>query len=214
MASRPSAAVLARTAPRKVDETTLEKLRTKAAEVRSLDQEIADIEETLERKEEAKSKIIKKELPDMMAQLGMPSFELEASGNDPAYKVTSMPYYHANIKVDWDEDKRARAFKLLADKGAPDMLKTIISIELGRGTSALVKKVSSALRKLKVPFSASRGVPYSTLTAWVRELYENNDTLTADEKEALGATVGTVVVIKPKKETKRDRASRNVKETY
>jgi hypothetical protein len=216
MASRPSAAVLARTAttPKKVDPTTLEKLRERAAHVRSLDQEIADIEERLGQKEEEKNRIIKKELPDMMSRLGMPSFELEASGNDPAYRVRAMPYYHANIDVAWEEEKRARAFKLLADKGAPDMLKTMVYIELGRGTTALLKKIQLALKKLNVEYSVKRGVPYPTLTAWLREIYENNGTLTAEEKEALGATVGTVVSIKPVKETKRTRAARNVKETY
>jgi hypothetical protein len=213
MASRPSAAVLARTAPRKVDQTTLEKLKERAAAVRTLDAEIQDLNDRAGEKEEARNKIIKKELPDMMSELGIPKLELEASGNDPAYEVRSMPYYHANIKAEWDEAKRAKAFQLLADKGAPDMLKTIISVELGRGTSALVKKISSALRKLKVEFSVSRGVPYSTLTAWLRELYENNDTLTAEEKEILGASVGTVVSIKPKKE-KRGKVSRATTETY
>jgi hypothetical protein len=189
------------------DPKSLERLQERCKVVRDLDAEIESLNERVEAKDKERKRIVTKELPDMMNELGIPSLEIEAEGNQPAYVVRRMPFYHANIKADWPPENKERAFALLKEMGAPDMLKTIITIELGKGTTALVKKIHVALKKLKVPATMTRGVPYSTLTAFVRELYENNQSLTPQQMEILGASVGTIASIKPKKDRKARSAT-------
>lgn len=201
MASRPSAAL--REAVREEmpapSEDGLSRLREAVASARDLERTIGDLTERLSDRKRQLNEIRQKTLPDLFQEVGVKSVVLEPSGNLPAYEAEVRPYFSANIAADWDEERRERAFAWLSEQGEGDMIKTIYTVELGRGTSKMQKALSAALRKLKVAFSARKGVPHTTLTAWLRERYKKGEPLSPPELETIGATVGVVATLKEKK---------------
>lgn len=199
MARRPtSAAALeaAEEARAAVPPRELAAIRSLGARARDLDLEIRDLEQRLSDKKKQRLEILQKTLPDMCQAVGLRGLTLEAEGNVPAYAVTVQPHYYANIAADWEEERRDAALRWIEKKGEGDMIKSVLTVELGRGTSALQKKVTAALRKLRVPFASKRTVPHQTLTAWVREEYRKGRPLGDQDREVIGATVGVVATLK------------------
>lgn len=174
----------------------LNKLRDKVRRARDIEQEVASIQERAQELQKEKQEILFKELPDLYEEYGVDKLGLEAEGNLPAYDTELKPYYHANIPKDGEDE----AFAWLEKNKHGDLIKTKIIVEMGRGDRALAKKVEAALKKLKVPYSSTLGVPWNTLTAFVREQIEQRQT--TPPLAILGATVGRVVTLKPRKEKK------------
>ena len=124
---------------------------------------------------------------------------LQPEGNLPGYTAELRPYYHANISGDWEPEKKEAAFDCLAKHHAEDLVKTKITVLLGRGDRKAAKKVESALKKLKVSFSRELSVPWNTLTAWLREQVEDVE-LETPPLDVIGATVGEKVSLKQVKQ--------------
>lgn len=201
MAKTPSAAVAAAAAQsrREIPKDKLDKVRALAREARDVDQEIADLEERVEHKRERANQIKTKELVDLMTQVGITSLDLARDGNVPPYELELKPYYHANIGEKMTDEQRATAFAYLEKQRAGDLIKTVVTVALGRGDRKAAKKVEAALRKLKVDFQVTLGVPWNTLTAWLKEQVEERRT--TPRLDLIGGTVGKVVKMKPKKES-------------
>ncbi len=166
-------------------------LRDYELQIKEREQQISDLK--VKRLRDNKS------LQDLMIEVKMSSFSLEASGNAPAFEAEIRNVYYASIAADWDEPKRSEAFKLLEKKQAGDLIKTVITTALGKDTAKQQKEVRAALRKLKVPFDEKRSVPFQTLTAYVREKFETGDPLSPAEMATLGASASAIVVVKEKK---------------
>lgn len=197
--NEPSAAAMAAIARSKqsVPEDKLVVLRDKVRRVRDLESMIDQQSEDLDKLSKERSSLLTKELPDMMLELKVPSIGIGAEGNYPEFVAVAAPYYAANIAASWPEEKRQKAFEWLEKSGHGDMIKNIYTIELGRGTAKVAKALTAALKKLKVPYRVVRGVPHTTLTAFVREMVERENK--TPPLDILGATVGTVVRLKEKK---------------
>lgn len=192
----------------------LDAVKEAVRRARDLELEMASTKEKLKADAAALDKLVHEELPDLFSQAGMISYALEAEGNLPAYEAKAKPYYYANIAANWDEERRQAAFDWLArplrdpgdDKspdggGAPDLVKTQIVIELGRGDQRLAEKIEAGLRKAKVPYVTRLAVPWNTLTAFVREMVEVKKRM--PPLDLLGATVGRVVAIKALEQEER-----------
>jgi len=191
--------------PDKVD-----RLRDAARRARDLELEIKQMEDDLANSKRELLAMRHEELPDLMSQAGTTLWAIVAEGNLPAFVAKSAPYYKANIAAEWDAERRQRAFDWIAardpdTKGPgprggdnPDIIKTVITIELGRGERELAQKVEAGLRKQGIPFSTRLDVPWNTLTAFVRELVEARKVM--PPLDLLGATVGRIVTIKPEKD--------------
>lgn len=175
----------------------LDKLRDAVKQYRDLSMQEADLEKRLDSVQRQLADMTKRTLPDLLDEAGVPDITIEAEGNMPAYSAKVMNYYHANIRADWPKEKRNAAFDWLDKHKAGDLIKTVFTVELGRGEIKAAKKVQAALKKLKVPFDRERTVPWSTLTSFVKEQIEERQT--TPPLDVLGAEVGKVVKVKPKK---------------
>ena len=176
-------------------ETSLEKARSYLRQSRDNERTIKDLDERLKKAKEDQLTLTQKTLPDFFTEIGIDTLGLPAEGNLPAYDAKLLPYYHANIGSDWEPERQERAFTYLSSQdGGEDMIKTIVEVHLGRGDRKTALKVEAALQKLNVPFSVKLGVPWNTLTAWVKERIEKHKT--TPDLETLGATVGKVVKLK------------------
>lgn len=169
-----------------------EKLR----ELLSVENNVADLEERLKKAKEASRNIREKELVDLMDAAGLNKSGLPPEGNLPGFDVEIVDYYHANIAVEWPPEKRAKAFGWLR-KWHPGMLRSTFTVSLGKGTEKQLKTLESFCKKSKIPHSVEFGVPWNTLTAFVREQCEARK---RPPLELLGATVGRVAKIRKQKE--------------
>jgi hypothetical protein len=174
----------------------LDVIRAKAAELRGLEKERQDIEERLSRISERRKTITDKELVDLMDGAGVPSITLAAEGNLPEFTVAVGPYYHANIADDWPDEKRAKAFAWIS-RYHGGMLRNTVTISFGKGSQKQQKALEGFLKKQKIAFSNKFGVPWNTLTAFVKEQIEEHRK--TPPLALLGATVGRVAKIKKEK---------------
>lgn len=106
-------------------------------------------------------------LPKAMKQAGVPN-HLPLDGG--AY-VDLVTIVKARIpSLDKDPDKNAVGLAYV-DKVAPDLPKTVLTIEFGRGEEKDLKKMLADLRARKKPLAmqVARTVHAGTLTKWVKE---------------------------------------------
>lgn len=175
----------------------LDKVRDKVREARDTLVTQAELAERGRQISEHLNNLYHKELPDLFVEAGIDSLGLEAEGNLPAYDTKLKPFYKASIP----KDKEAEAFKWLEKQGVGDMIKNMFSIQLGMGDNVKAKKLEEFLVKNKYDFERKRGVPWNTLTAFVKEQVEDRKVKPSDlPLDLLGAFVGSIVTIKPRKQ--------------
>lgn len=183
----------------------LERVRDHVRRARDTAMEIADKTAALNELKQRQYELLSKKLPDMFRELGISSLGLEAEGNNPAYSAVAAPYYRANISADWDDERRAKAFKWLRDNDLGDLIKAEYSVEFGMKTEKQQRALVAALKKLGLDYHVGESVPWNTLTAVVRDMVEREQKM--PPLETLGATVGTVVTVKEVKPTTSKRST-------
>jgi hypothetical protein len=186
------AALLNQGAP-PVNADRLEHVRIGVRALRNTEQTIADLEEQLKTCNEELQRLQREELPALFHEAGIQQLTLEPEGNNPAYAVKLSPYYYANIAAKAPDEQKAKAFEWLEAHEAGDLVKRTISVVTARGEEKKAAKVTAALSKLGIPFEVKREVPWSTLTAWLRESVINKTPL--PPLELIGGVVGEVVKV-------------------
>jgi len=190
-----------------VSEDSLKKLRTKIAEVRGLDLEIAGVEERLQELRDKRSSIvgsfrISGELVSMFQSMGVKSLSIGAEGNLPPYDAKLVTLYSAKLP---DDERRAKAFKQF--RWLHGLAKTSFKVEFGKGQDKLAKKFSTLLKKQKIKdYEVKVGVHASTLTAEIRRRFADGLPLTPADMDLLGAAVYPVVELKKQEEVKNGKA--------
>jgi len=178
----------------------LEFVRDQVRHMRDLERRIEDVEALGKELRGQRRHMETETLPDLFMELGINNLGLEAEGNMPAYDARLQDHYHANIRSDWPDGQQQEALEWLRDHGLGDIIKTVITIELGLGSGSLLDKVENFLNKLKIPYQRQQSVPWNTLTMMVKDRYRNGKPLGTKDLRVLGATVGHIVKLKPKKE--------------
>lgn len=175
----------------------LEKIKRSVVEMRDLEMRNAELEEQRQRNSERLRQLRDKEVVDLLDEAGLRGFTVAAEGNMPQYEIEITPYYHAVIP----EDTADEAYEWLRKRGHGDLIKAAYTVEFGRGQEKQQAAFEKLLNAKKIAFSYKFGVPWNTLTAFVREQIEVRKA--ALPLKLLGATVGRVAkVVKQKKERK------------
>ena len=150
-------------------------------------------------------------LPTAMEALGIPSITVEGNGNEPPFTAVLKPYYHANIRSErgkrgesWTREQRQAAFDYLKEIGHDDILRTTVTYSFPKGVT--MKQVQDFCReaakigvgngksKMRTPApEVEYGVPWSTLTSWLKEQVEVHKFI--PDLEKIGGVVGKVVEI-------------------
>lgn len=174
-------------------------------ELYQADQAVDMLESLLEVAKERRKELTMRELPEYMDKISQDRVGLPEHDVD----LVMEPYYHANIQADWPEEQREKAFNYLETRGDGDLIKTKLEMYFGRSELWKVRWIVATLRLLAgqlrlagqetpdipEPF-ISMAVPWNTLTAFVKEQVKAGKPL---ELDTIGATVGRVVKIKPRK---------------
>lgn len=186
-------------APLVGQEDMLAAARRLVASVRSKGQEKADFEERVAALAAEIHELKHKRLPELFGSAKIKSLELEPEGNMPGAVAELKPYYKASIAAEWDQEKQDAAFDALEKLGAGDLLKRTFTVEVGLRDAKLAAKVRKVLDRADLTYTEKRGVPWATLTKWVKERTENGKPL--PPLDVIGAEVGHIVDVKePKKE--------------
>jgi hypothetical protein len=191
------ASVLAAMSAINPDQDKLTALRDFIREMRDLELEISDLESRLKDKNSRLKVLQREELPTLFTDAGVDKLGLEAEGNLPAYDATAKPYYKASIAADWPLERQAAGFNWLIENGHGDVVKTVITIEFGRGEISEAAKLKTLLLQKKITYSEKLGVPWNTLTKLVKSLIEDRGTL--PPLDLLGADVGRIVKLTERK---------------
>lgn len=188
--------VAARARPAEQRSDLVEKVRQKLREMRDKEAQRKDLEERSRKLSAELEEMRRKTLVDMFNEAGIDKLGLPAEGNLPAYDAEEKPYYHANIRSDWEQEKKDAAFGWLDKNGYGDLVKNVFVVVVDRDDHEMARDVEKALDEAGVDYQREQTVPWNTLTAFVREQIEAGETLPL---ELLGATVGRVVVLKPRR---------------
>jgi len=155
-----------------------------ARAIRNKETEIDDLESMLKEKKEQLRRQSEEDLPSMMAELGINSFEL-----DDGSRVTVKDLYGGHISL----ANKDAAYLWLRDNGFDDIIKNTLSIVFGRGEDQKADHFMKILEGYGLLPEQKTGVHPSTLKGWVRERMESGDSFPMD---LFGAFVGQRAVIK------------------
>jgi hypothetical protein len=178
----------------------LEVIRDRIRYVRDLELEIAELEVRTKELGRQRKELTFDLLPTMFMELGINSLGIDRQGNLPAYDAKLNDYYHAVIQSNWPPTRRMMALQWIRKHNLADIIKTTVTIELGLGQSKLLKKLMTALKKLHIMPKIEESIPWSTLTATVKERYQRGNPMSDKELDTIGATVTKVVKITPVRE--------------
>lgn len=174
------------------DEGALESVRSMARAMRDLSLEIKELEERIAFKQKHLTQLSMTDLPDLFAQHKIKSLGLDAEGNLPAYDLVAQAYYKAVLPEENDPGLR-----WLEENGHGDMIKRVYTVKLQRDTQEVAEELRTFLEERDLAFEEKESVPWNTLTAFVKEQIEKRHN--TPPLEILGAIVGRVVKMKPKK---------------
>lgn len=178
----------------------LESVRASASEARELELEIVDLKERLAYKNQRLNEILSTTLVDLMDRAKVDSVGVLANGNSPAFDVLLKMRYRASIAAEWPEEKRARAFQVLEDYDAADLIKTTVEVAFNREDRVAAKKFVDELAKKKgklVTVRVKESVHHGTLTAWLKEQSQAGNPL--PPLDDIGGFAGRVAELKVRK---------------
>ena len=194
------------------------RLRKLGMELVQVDAEVTRLEAQLEEKKKRRLELQHKEMPDLMMELRQDRMGLPDANVDIELK----PYFKASIPADWEAERREAGFQHLEELGAGSIIRNTLTLSFDKGDHAKVQVVQAALASDEFiqllesmapqitseqltfempPVEVGMTVPWNTLTSFVKEWYskphgEDEPTMDLDK---LGATVGYIVRIKPRK---------------
>lgn len=172
----------------------LDKVRDGIRQLRDYEAESQTLQERLSDLSGKINEFKNKTLVDLFDEAQISSLGIEGDGNMPPYEIEIKPYYKANIPA----ENEAKAFAWLEKNKHGDMIKGTYTVSFGRGEEKQRKKFEALLKKGGYEYSYKFGVPWNTLTAFVKEqieVYNRTPPL-----KLLGATVGRVASLVKKKD--------------
>jgi hypothetical protein len=171
-------------------------IRAAAIKRRDLGRLREELEHRLTEVNKAAEALERTTLPDLFAAAGVARVDVAAVGNDAAFSAVLQPYYKANIQAAWPAEARDAAFARLDEIGLGDLTKSVVAVTFGRDEGAALRDLVALLDREGVRYAVARTVPWSTLTAAVRDIYESGGRLGDDVLAAIGAVVGRIVKLK------------------
>lgn len=191
------AALMEEDAKRPPPPDKVDKVKQKMQRVREIELRRQELTEESNRLGTELHDIRTKELVELFDQAKIDILGIPADGNLPAYQMRVEWFYKANIgsaddpKV--DDWSAAIAFIKKTD---PDLLKTTFEVQFGLGEEKKRKAFEALLKKGKYDYSESFGVPWNTLTAWLKDQIVNKKRkFSSAQLKLLGATVERVAAV-------------------
>lgn len=150
----------------------LKELARLSAALIEAEEEVERLDRAMKDAKERARILREQEIPDYMQELGLSKIVLE-TGETVAYKD--------DVRLEWDNEKKSRAFVWLEENDFGGLIKTNVIAEFGKGE---IEKAKALLERLESEgFSASfkRDVNFQTMCAFLREQIEKGAPVPLDE---------------------------------
>ena len=170
-----------------LDQESLGSVAGLAKAIKTKEELIESLEQTLKEEKKALIKMTDEDLPTMLMELGMQSLTLD-DGSDVTVKQT----YGASIRV----DDRPAAYEWLRDNGYDDIIKNQVLCVFGRGEDDVASAFQALASQQGYAAEQKTEIHPQTLRAFVKERVENGDDF---PMELFGAWVRQRAVIKRNK---------------
>lgn len=142
---------------------TLERLTILAANSKDLEREITDATVALAELQSKHDKIMKDQIPGIMAELGLAEFKM-TDGSVISVKE--------DVKCGITEEHKPAAWLWLEENDFDGIIKTKVGVEFGKGEMESAEKAIEALQAAGFAASMDRAVHPSTLKSFVKEQLE------------------------------------------
>ena len=146
-----------------LEKTDITNLAKYCIELKSYQDEIADLEEKIKYKKEKADKISSEIIPNMLAEQGLSSLKLADGSSVDVAKA-----YFCTVKKDEIES----AHNWLRENGLGDIIKNEVSISFGKGEDDKAEHMFSLAEQEGYDPEQKQSVPSSTLKALFRERIE------------------------------------------
>lgn len=173
-----------------VDEASLSRLARAAQTMLQLQGRLQDIQEEAATVDRQIREIQEQQIPALMAEIGVRSYELENGSS-----ITVKKYYGASIT----EQNKGEAFKWLIDNGHGDLIKNVVAASFVRGQEDVAERFAQELENRDMAFNTKKWVEPMTLKAFVREQVEGGKEIPT---ELFGVYIADKAEVKNGKRTK------------
>lgn len=149
----------------------MDRLSALAKEAGELMQEVSDITVALEENKAALDRILRRSIPDIMAELNMDELKM-SDGSVISIKN--------EINASISAANEPAAFKWLEDNQFDGIIKTKLTSEFGKGEAANANKAAELLRNVGFDAEVKRSIHAMTLKSFVKERLEKGDKIPTD----------------------------------
>lgn len=172
------------TSVEKVDQGGLKSVADLAKTIREKEELLKTLEQQLKEEKKNLLKLTDEEMPSLLAELGISSFEL-----DDGSKIVVKQTYGASILV----DNRPKAYEWLREHGYDDIIKNTVLCQFGRGEDDMAAKFKDLATQQGLVPNQKEEIHPQTLRAFVKERVEEGDEF---PMELFGAYVGQRATVK------------------
>ncbi len=162
----------------------LKRLRSLANSLQQRKAALSLLEVEVKRKKEDITQLVEREIPDAMDDVGLEEFT-----TDEGFSVTIATKYYAGLSV----DRIAAGHAWLRERGFGSLIKTLVSVQFGRGDEDAATELFRSLVENNFDVSKTDKVHPQTLKAFVKEQIEAG---TALPLETFGVHIIRGAVIK------------------
>lgn len=131
--------------------------------------------------------ISERNLPDLMAEVGVSAFSLTDGS-----KITVKPFYAASIS----DENRTPCHVWLETSGNGSLIKKTVTVEMEKGDAETFSDVIQNLSVLGVGYKVKEAVHPSTLNAFVKDQIQNGEDFPADLFKVFSGRKAKIVGIK------------------
>lgn len=172
-----------------VPQDKLDNLNAQCRYMRDLTLEIKQAEERIAEKQRELTKLSMETLPELFAEYNIPSITIGAEGNLPEMTMERKPFYKAVLP-----EESEPGLRWLEKNKAGDLIKRVFTVKLPLDSAKQAVELRKIVRRLDLAYEERETVPWTTLTAFVKERIEKLKKPVP--LDILGATVGHIVKVK------------------
>lgn len=181
-----------------------------AQRMKTIEQEIVTLEESLKKKKAALYNIETNELPTEMDACGLKKFTLTDGNSIEVDSIISatLPSKRQIAKADEEDQpmmefRLASGLKFLRENGAESLIKNVLEFELDKGKDNVVPQLIQMADDLGIPHNREEQINHATLNKFIKERIRDGKPVPMDTFSVYSGRCAYIVKAKSKKGEKK-----------